>query len=257
LGSEPLANPWFLAVAIPAVVLTGISKGGLGFAGGLSVPILSLAISPVQAAGIMLPILIVTDLVGVYAYRKHWDRKNVAILMPAGVLGIGLGWLTFRYLNDDWIRILLGLISCSFVAYNVLGKVPPPAPPNRVKGYVCGAASGFTSFVAHAGGPPLSIYLLPQRLEIVRYVGTTIVYFSVINALKIVPYFELGLFEARNLWTAITLLPLAIAGVLLGLWLRKRIGTTWFYRSRGRCSSSPVRNCSMTGQAGSWRKRNQ
>jgi uncharacterized membrane protein YfcA len=228
---ELLTNPWFYAAAIPAVLLTGISKGGLGFAGGLSVPLLSLAISPVQAAAIMLPILVCTDFVGVYAYRKDWDRRNMAILMPAGVLGIVIGWVTFRYLADDWIRLLLGLISCSFVAYNVLGKMPPPAQPNRLKGYVCGTASGFTSFVAHAGGPPLSIYLLPQRLDTARYVGTTIIYFSVINALKVVPYFQLGLFDLSNLWTAVVLLPLAIVGVLLGLALRKRIGAKWFYRT--------------------------
>lgn len=230
MSFELLADPWFLAAAIPAVVLTGISKGGLGFAGGLSVPILSLAISPMQAAGIMLPILVASDFVGLYAYRKDWDRKIMRLVMPAGAVGIGLGWLTFRYLNDDWIRLLLGLISCSFVAFNVLRRMPAPARPSRLKGYVCGTASGFTSFVAHAGGPPLSIYLLPLRLETARYVGTTIVYFSVINALKIVPYFELGLFDARNLWAALALLPLALSGVVVGLWLRKRIGTKWFYR---------------------------
>jgi uncharacterized protein len=230
LSFELVSSPWFYAAAIPAVLLTGISKGGLGAAGGMAVPILSLVISPVQAAGIMLPILVVSDLAGVYAYRYHWDRKNMRILLPAGVAGIGIGWITFRYLADDWIRILLGLISCSFVMYSAWGGLPARAAPNRWKGYVCGTTSGFTSFVAHAGGPPLSIYLLPQRLDTARYVGTTIVYFSVINALKIVPYFELGLFEARNMWSAATLLPFAIVGVGVGLWLRNRISPTWFYR---------------------------
>jgi uncharacterized membrane protein YfcA len=230
LPLELIPDPHFYAVAVFAVVLTGISKGGIGAAGGFSVPLLSLVISPVQAAAIMLPILILMDLVGVYAYRRDWDRRNMGIILPAGLAGIGIGWLTFRTLNEDWIRILLGLIACGFVAFNLLAGVPKPAQPSRVKGYLCATGSGFTSFVAHAGGPPLAIYLLPQRLEKALYVGTTIIFFTVINAAKVVPYFMLGLFDARNLGTAGVLLPVAVFGILLGIWVRKRLSTGWFYR---------------------------
>jgi uncharacterized membrane protein YfcA len=193
LQFEPVSNPWFYAVAIPAVILTGISKGGIGAAGGFSVPLLSMVISPVQAAAIMLPILILMDVIGVYAYRRDWDRKIMAIIMPAGLVGICVGWVTFKYLNDDWIRVLLGVI-------------------------------------AHAGGPPLAIYLLPQRLDKALYVGTTIIFFTAINAAKIVPYLMLGLFDARNLGTAFALLPVAVGGILLGIWVRKKLSTLWFYR---------------------------
>ena len=230
MSPELVSNPWFYAAAVVAVILSGISKGGLGAAGGLMVPIMSLTISPVQAAAIALPILLAMDVVGVYAYRKDWDRRHTALLLPAGVLGLALGWLTFRYLNDNWIRTLLGCISCGFVAYSVLRHPPAPATPNLLKAYVCGAAAGFTSFVAHAGGPPFAIYLLPLRLATAVYVGTTVVYFTVINALKIVPYAQLGLFDARNLWTAAVLLPVAIGGIVLGLWLRRRMSPKWFYR---------------------------
>jgi len=230
LALELVADPRFYAVAIVAVVLTGVSKGGIGAAGGFSVPLLSLVISPVQAAAIMLPILILMDLIGVYAYRRDWDRGNMAIILPAGLAGIGVGWLTFRYLNDDYIRVLLGLIACGFVAFSVLAGPPPPARPSRSKGYLCATVSGFTSFVAHAGGTPLAIYLLPQRLEKALYVGTTIIFFTAINAAKIVPYLMLGLFDARNLGTAVALLPVAGAGMLLGIWVRKRLSTEWFYR---------------------------
>jgi uncharacterized membrane protein YfcA len=225
-----VADPRFYAVAVFAVVLTGISKGGIGAAGGFSVPLLSLVISPVQAAAIMLPILILMDVIGVYAYRRDWDRRNMAIIVPAGLVGICIGWLTFRYLNDDWIRVLLGAIACGFVAFNVLAGLPKPAQPSRTKGYLCATGSGFTSFVAHAGGPPLAIYLLPQRLEKALYVGTTIIFFTAINAAKIVPYFLLGLFDARNLGTAAVLLPVSVFGILLGIWVRKRLSTDWFYR---------------------------
>ena len=227
---ELVSNPWFYAAAGVAVVLSGISKGGLGAAGGLMVPIMSLTISPVQAAAIALPILLTMDVVGVYAYRNDWDRRQIAILLPAGILGLALGWATFRYLNDNWIRVLLGCISCGFVAYSVLRRPPAPAAPNLLKGYVCGTAAGFTTFVAHAGGPPFAIYLLPLRLATAVYVGTTVVYFTVMNALKVVPYAQLGLFDARTLWTAAVMLPVAIGGMLLGLWLRRRMSPKWFYR---------------------------
>ena len=230
MSLELIADPWFYAVAVFAVVLTGISKGGIGAAGGFSVPLLSLVISPVQAAAIMLPILILMDLIGVYAYRRDWDRRIMAIIMPSGLVGIGVGWITFKYLNDDWIRLLLGAIACGFVAFNVLAGLPKPARPSRLKGYLCATGSGFTSFVAHAGGPPLAIYLLPQRLDKALYVGTTIIFFTVINAAKIVPYFLLDLFDSRNLGTAAALLPVAVFGILLGIWVRKRLSTGWFYR---------------------------
>jgi uncharacterized membrane protein YfcA len=230
LPLDLIANPWFYAVAIPAVILTGISKGGIGAAGGFSVPLLSMVISPVQAAAIMLPILILMDLVGVYAYRRDWDRRIMAVIMPAGLVGIGIGWLTFSYLNDDWIRVLLGVIACGFVAWQVLAALPAPARPSRWKGYACATGSGFTSFVAHAGGPPLAIYLLPQRLDKALYVGTTIIFFTAINAAKVVPYLLLGLFDARNLGTAVALLPVAVGGILLGIWVRTKLSTKWFYR---------------------------
>ena len=230
MSPELVANPWFYAAAAVAVVLSGISKGGLGAAGGLMVPIMSLTISPVQAAAIALPILLTMDLVGVYAYRNDWDRRQTAVLLPAGIIGLALGWATFRYLNDSWIRVLVGCISCSFVAYSVFRRPPAPAAPNLVKGYVCGATAGFTTFVAHAGGPPFAIYLLPLRLATAVYVGTTVVYFTVMNALKIVPYAHLGLFDRRTLWTAAVLLPIAVGGMMLGLWLRPRMSPKWFYR---------------------------
>jgi uncharacterized membrane protein YfcA len=230
LALDLIANPWFYAVAIPAVILTGVSKGGIGAAGGFSVPLLSLVISPVQAAAVMLPILILMDLIGLYAYRREWDRTIMRVIVPAGLVGIGIGWATFKYLNDDWIRVLLGLTACGFVSWNVVAGLPPPAQPSRLKGYACAAGSGFTSFVAHAGGPPLAIYLLPMRLDKALYVGTTIIFFTAINAAKVVPYFLLGLFEARNLGTAVALLPVAVVGILFGIWVRKRLSTMWFYR---------------------------
>jgi uncharacterized membrane protein YfcA len=225
-----IADPWFYAAAIPAVLLTGISKGGLGLAGGLSVPILSLVTSPVQAAAVMLPILVVMDLSAVWAYRGHWDRTNMRLLLPAGLLGIVVGWLVFRLLNDDAIRVLIGLIAVGFVLSS-LRKSARTARPTRASGYFWGGTAGFTSFVAHAGSPPLAVYLLPQRLEPVLHVGTSVVFFAVINLAKLPPYFELGLLDARNMSTALLLIPLGAFGIAVGVWLRTRMNPTLFFRA--------------------------
>ena len=152
-------NPWFYAVALPCVILTGISKAGLGIAGGIAVPILALVISPIQAAAIMLPILLVMDVVSVYIYRREWSREHMRIILPAGVLGTLIGWATFSFLDEHSLRILLGLISIGFVAQSWISKQPPDPTPRFKKGFFWGTISGLTSFVAHSGSPPLFVYL--------------------------------------------------------------------------------------------------
>lgn len=226
-----IEDPWFYAAAIPAVVLNGISKGGFaGGIGGVAVPLMALVISPAQAAGIMLPILIVMDLVSVWVYRRDWDRALIRRLMPAGLAGVVLGWLTFRYLNDNGIRIMLGAIAVGFVLSSVLRHAPVARRPSALQGRFWSTVSGFTSFVAHAGGPPLAVYLLPLRLDKTVFVATATLFFTVINAAKVGPYLALGLFDARNLATSVALFPVAVLGMLAGIWLRKRINPSWFFR---------------------------
>lgn len=227
---EFVADPWFYIVAVFAVLVTGISKGGLGLAGGLSVPILTLVMSPVQAAAIMLPILVVMDLSALWAYRRAWSRAIMRIILPAGIGGILVGAMVFRYLNDDAIRILIGLISVGFVIFSLRRRVTAARPtPNA--GRFWGGVAGFTSFVAHAGSPPLSVYLLPQRLEPAIHVGTAVIFFAAINVVKVVPYFTLGLLDEKNLWTSLLLIPLGAFGIVAGVWLRTRMSTTMFFRA--------------------------
>lgn len=226
-----LDNPWFYAAAIPAVVLNGVSKGGFGGGmGAFSVPLMALTIAPTQAAAIMLPILMLMDVLGLYAYRGLWDRRVMRVILPAGLVGVLLGWLTFRFLADYWLRILLGVISIGFVLYNVLPRAPKLARPSDAKGRFWAALSGLTSFIAHAGGPPLNVYLLPQKLDKAVFAGTSLVFFAAINAAKVLPYLLLGLFDATNLATSATLAPAGAVGIGLGIWLRKHISATWFFR---------------------------
>lgn len=225
----------FYVAAATAVLLTGISKGGFGGAfGGLAVPLLALVVPTPQAAAIMLPLLCLSDVAGFRAYYGKWDRAPLAVMIPGGLAGILVGALTFRFLSERAIRLLVGTIAIAFALHRWLGRPPPPgeAPraPARAAGTFWSTVSGFTSFVAHAGGPPAMIYLLPQRLEKTAFVATVNLFFLVMNAVKLVPYALLGQLSGANLATSLVLAPLVPAGVWAGLWLHARVDATWFYR---------------------------
>ena len=228
-----IEDPLFWLAAIPGVLLFGISKGG--FAGGfgiVTVPLMALAISPMQAAAILLPILLAMDVGAVLAYRGTWDRGLMKVLLPAGLLGTAIGTFTFRLLSAEAIKLLLRAIAIGFVLYRVLrrGVSAPPARPSAAKGTFWATLSGLTSFIAHAGGPPLSVYLLPLRLPPTLLVGTVVMLFAVLNWSKVLPYWWLGLFSAQNFATSAALVPVGLAGVALGVWLHKRVDETLFYR---------------------------
>jgi len=228
-----ITDPAFYAVAIPAIVLTGLAKGGfLGGLGGLAVPLMSLVISPVQAAGIMLPILIAMDFVGVAAYRREFDRANLVILLPAAIAGIAVGYATAAYVTEAHVRLIVGIVAVVFALDYWIGRRAASAAPgpDRIKGSLWGLIAGFTSFVSHAGGPPFSVYMLPQRLPNAIYAATGVMFFTVVNLVKVVPYVALGQFNAANLATVAVLLPLAPLAMLAGIWATRRIPQEPFYR---------------------------
>lgn len=226
-----IADPWFYAVAVPAILLMGISKGGFGSGAGLfATPLMALAVPIPQAAAILLPILLVMDGAGLWAYRGVFSRENLKLILVGGIAGVALGALAFRHFDEAWIRILLGALSIGFVALRYSRRGMQPAPRSTARGLFWSAFSGVTSTIAHAGGPPLSIYLLPQRLDKSVMVGTTVIFFAVINAVKLVPYAWLGLFDARNLTTSLALAPLAPVGIWLGITLMRRLSEAVFYR---------------------------
>jgi len=227
-------DPLFYGVAVVAVLITAISKGGFG--GGLgvmAVPLMSLVIDPIRAAAILLPILCLMDIFGVWAYRRTWDGANLRILIPAAVVGIAVGTALVRLIDEDFIRVLVGLIAVLFsLDYWIRrGRVSGNVQRlSRAKGGLWGGLAGFTSFLAHAGGPPVSVFLLPQRMDKSVLVGTTAIFFISVNYLKLIPYAYLGQLSAANLRESLVLAPLAPIGIGLGVWLHNRVSEKLFYQ---------------------------
>lgn len=224
-------DPYFYFLATIATLIVGISKGGFG--GGLAivaVPIMSLAINPILAAAIILPVLCVMDLVSVKAYWKQWDSQLVKSMIPAAVVGILLGGLSFHYFNAGAIRLLLGLLAVGFTLNYWFKRKVTEKKPSTYWAWFWSSLSGFTSFVAHAGGPPMNAYLLPLRLKKSVFQGTSVLLFTLINYTKIIPYFWLGQLNSDNLSTSLVLLPLAFIGVFIGIKLHKKISEKLFYQ---------------------------
>jgi hypothetical protein len=227
------ADPWFWLVACIAVVLLGLSKGGFSGVGAIATPMVALRVGPVAAAAIVLPILVAQDAVSVWAFRRHWDRGIVATMLPGAVLGVAAAWWFADMVSADAMEVALGAISILFAARSLWiergGRVPAPVDPPPWVGVAAGVASGVTSQIAHAGQPPFQIYVLPQRLARDALIGTTAVFFAVLNLIKLPAYFALGQFTRANLTASAMLLPLAIASTLAGVWLVRRVEAARFY----------------------------
>jgi len=226
-----ITDPFFYLAAIPAVFLMGLAKGGFAGLGLIAIPLLALVVSPVKAAALMLPILILQDMVSTWAYRRDFDFRNLAIMVPGSVIGIFLGWLMAAHVSDEMVKLGVGVISIAFVIVywqqrNVVGDRVPGKPS---AGLFWGIIAGFTSFVAHAGGPPFQVYVMPQRLPPQTYVGTSTWFFTITNLAKVLPYFLLGQFSSENLGTSFALFPLALAATLTGVWMVRRIPAARFY----------------------------
>jgi len=233
LGDPLITDPFFYVIAVPAIILTGIGKGGFGAGLGFaSVAIMSLSVPALQAAGIMLPVLCVMDLFGVWAYRNNWSREHMPVILAGGLIGIAVGWATASIVDDASVRLMVGLVAVAFsLNYWFRGGADAePTTRNWPKGVFWSGLSGFTSFVAHAGGPPLSVYLLPLKIDKTVFQATTVMFFTVVNYVKLPPYYFLGQLRFENLATAAVLLPLAPLAMGLGIWLHKRVSPLWFYR---------------------------
>ena len=216
---------WLLAVT--AAFFVGMSKGGLPMAGAVAVPILALSISPVTAAGLLLPVYVISDMFGLWAYRKEFNRRVLVIVGAGAVVGIGLGWVVAALATgadeDRWVTLLVGLIGLAFVVNRLIQhrKVTEAQPARVLPGLFWGSITGFTSFVSHSGGPPYQVYTLPLKMTRTVFAGTTTVAFAFINAVKLIPYYFLGQLSLQNLEIAAVLAIPAAAAVYFGVWLVK------------------------------------
>jgi uncharacterized membrane protein YfcA len=222
----------FYAVAVPAVLLLGISKSGFGAGfGSLAVPLMALVVTVPQAAAILMPLLLVMDLLGLAAFKNHYDKTLLKFLIPFALLGTVIGTLLFKVLDPHLVAGIVGVFTLLFLAQRLL--FPPKAdskPPPRWLGGMLTTTAGFTSFIAHAGGPPINAYMIPMKLPPLVFTATMAFLFFFVNLSKWVPYAWLGLLDWRNFATSLVLMPLAPLGVFIGVRIAKRINAVLFYR---------------------------
>lgn len=219
---------WLLGAA---AFLVGLSKGGLPAIGMLAVPVTSLVMSPVKAATMLLPIYVLSDVVAVWLYRKDFSAPNLRVLVPAGVLGVFLGWLLASVVSDRAVTLLIGGIGLAFClnAWLRKGAFAEPRTPSTLKGWFWGSLAGFTSFISHAGAPPFQMYVLPQKLPKAVFAGTATIVFAVINVAKILPYQLLRPYSTEVMWEAASLVPFALVGTVVGAFLTRRLPDRWFF----------------------------
>lgn len=232
-------SPVIFALAMIAAFLVGLSKGGLPTVGTLSVPLMALVISPVAAAALLLPIYVVSDMFGLYLYRHNYSARNLAILTPSAILGVILGWAFSAYLSSLFIGMLVGLVGLLF-CFNVwfgarfrawfgANNREATKKANIPSGLFWGTLTGLTSFVSHSGAPPFQMYVLPQNLEKMKFAGTSTILFAIVNAAKILPYWELQQFSQFDTTLALWLLPTAIAGTFVGAKLTRILPDGLFF----------------------------
>ena len=226
-----LNQPLLCGLLVLAAFIVGMSKGGLSAFGMLSVPILSIFMSPMVAAVLLLPIYILSDVIGVYLYRREFSLPNIKLLIPTGLCGVVLGWALASVVSDTAVSIMIGVMGIVFCLYTWLFKKAdiPPAQPGFLKGMFWGTLAGFTSFITHAGSPPFQIYVLPQKLPKMVFAGTATIVFAVINLAKVIPYYTLHPHSVETLQVSLVLLPAAALGTMVGRMLTERLPTKWFF----------------------------
>lgn len=227
-----IQDPWFYVFAVPAVLILGISKSGFGVGfGSLAVPLMALTVSVPQAAAVMMPLLLLIDVLGLRVFKKDVDKKLLIFMLPFGMLGTLIGTLSFTYLSSQAVAGCVGFFTLLFLAQRLLfpPKADSPLPPKWL-GAGLVTLSGFTSFIAHAGGPPVNAFAIPLKLKPVVFAATLSYFFFAINLSKWIPYAYLGLLDGRNFWTSVLLMPLAAIGVWVGQRLARRMSPTLFYR---------------------------
>jgi uncharacterized membrane protein YfcA len=226
-----LNDPQFWLLAFFAVTALGLGKGGFSGVGMIAAPLLSLMVPPLKAAAIMIPIMMLQDAISVWVYRREWSAWNLKVMLAGSVFGVAAAGVGAAYLSDAQVRLAVGAIGVVFVVYNWLARVPTAARvPSAASGVFWGAMAAFTSTIAQAGAPPFYVHILPQKLDKMTFVGTSLIFFALVNWMKVVPFIALGQFTSETLVASAALLPLAIVTNFLGIWLVRRTPTAVFYK---------------------------
>jgi uncharacterized membrane protein YfcA len=230
-----MIDPWFWSVAVATVAIVALSKSGLlGSLGMIGVPMLALVMPARAAAGMLLPLLIVMDIIGVLAFRREVDWRNIRLLLTGGLAGTLVGWVLWSVITDAQVLLVVGILTMLFIIDAVVpwrrNLIRATDKPSAPWGVFWGGVAGLTSFISHTGGPPVQIYLLPQKLPPNIYSGTSVVFFAAINASKLIPYYFLGQLSVANLEVGAILAPVAIMFMLAGVWLVRRVSAKLFYQ---------------------------
>ncbi len=223
----------FWTISLVAAFLVGAGKGGLPMVAMLSVPAMSLVMSPMMAAALLLPVYLISDVFGIYIYRRSFSRRNLAILIPAALIGIVVGYVLADRVSEDAVRVVIGCTGLSFLIMRLWGQIAgrtEARPADVPRGLFWGSISGFTSFVSHAGGPAFQLYALPQKLPKMTFAGTSTILFAVINWMKVPPYFALGLMDWGDARTVVLLAPVALAGTWIGYHATRLLPEALFFR---------------------------
>jgi uncharacterized protein len=221
----------FYVLAILATLTVGASKGGLPMVGMLGVPVLALVMPPVPAAALLLPIYVVSDMFGLWMYRRAYDKRNLMILVPATIIGITIGWMTARITSERLVTLIVGVIGLTYCVNALIKRGNVEKKEADVpRGLLWGTITGFTSFVSHSGGPPYQMYTLPQKMEKMVFAGTSTILFAIVNAVKLIPYWALGQFNSGNLKMAAWLSPVAIIGAIVGYKATRVMPEKLFFR---------------------------
>lgn len=225
-------NYWFLITL--AAVFVGMGKGGLPVIATLGVPTLSLIMSPITAAGLLLPVYIVSDIFALSAYRRDFNWEILRIGMIGMTIGVIFGGLTAKFVIEWVVIFLIGIMGFLFSIEQLRKrknkKTRSQTEINSIKGYFWCSISGFTSFISHTGGPPWQIFTIPLGLKKSVFVGTSVIAFSYCNVIKVLPYLLLGQINSISIYTSLIMAIPAILAVYLGVSLVKLIPEALFFK---------------------------
>ena len=225
-------NLLFFLYVVPAIIIFGIAKSGLGGSIALiSIPLMTVVMPLTEALAIILPILILSDFTAIYKFRKEFDLDTLKLIVPFAAIGIFIGSITFSYFSEDLLKFIVGLMGFLFSSHYFLFKKNKiiPAKKSFLKGSVCSTVAGFTSFCVHAGGTPTSIYFLPLRLKKEIYVGTRVIFFTFVNLIKFPIYIHLSMVTLESFKQSLMLFPLSVVGILIGYQILKHVKESLFY----------------------------